>query len=148
IDVPPSITQGDQKITANVTVTAADGSMPAGQVTMSYSGFQGGTAFAHTLVNGNTAYTLYSLPAGTYTLTATYAAQGKYQGSQTTARLLVPPSGAGRPVATSIGIDVPASITQNDQNARAVVTVTAADGSTPPGQVTLSFSGFQGGTPF
>src|SRR5205807_13910 len=118
IEVPPSITQGDQKITANVTVTAADGSMPAGQVTMSYSGFQGDVPFAHTLVNGSSAYTLYSLPAGTYILTAGYAAPGKYQASTATARLTVAPPGAGRPVATSIGIDVPASITQNDQNAR------------------------------
>src|SRR5437667_366706 len=64
IDVPSSITQNDHNARAVVTVTAANGSIPSGQVTMSYSGFQGGAAFAHTLVNGSTAYTLDSLPVG------------------------------------------------------------------------------------
>src|SRR5207237_959446 len=143
IDVPASITQNDHNARAVVTATAANGSIPAGQVTMSYSGFQGGTAFAHELVNGSTAYTVHRLPVRTYTHTATYAAYCTYQPSAVPIWLIVNSAGGGRPVATSIRIDVPASITQNDHNARAVVAVTAADGSIPTGQVSMSFSGFQ-----
>src|SRR5437879_4444685 len=115
---------------------------------MSFSGFQGSFPFPHTLVNGSTAYTLDSLPVGTYQLTATYAAQGNYQANHATAMLTVNPAGGGGPVATSIAIDVPSSIIQNDHNVRAYVAVTAADGSIPTGQVTMSFSGFQGSFPF
>src|SRR5207245_822079 len=81
IHVPSSIVQNDHNARAVVAVTAADNSIPAGQVTMSYSGFQGGFPFAHTLVSGTSAYTLDSLPVGTYQLTATYAAQASYQAS-------------------------------------------------------------------
>src|SRR5205807_2099255 len=133
IDVPSSITQNDHNVRAVVTVTAADGSTPAGQVTMSYSGFQGEAPFAHTLANGSTAYTLDSLPAGTHTLTAIYPAQGKYQASQTTAQLIVQPLGRTVTVPTTITIDVPRSVAQGDPNALAVVTVKAADQSIPTG---------------
>ena len=105
---------------------------------MSYSGFNADPPFPHPLVNGTTAYTLDGLPAGTYQLTATYAAQGDYRASHQTALLTVTHAGEGGPVATAITINVPPSIVQNDHNARAFVTVTAADNSIPTGQVTSS----------
>src|SRR6266849_3358290 len=89
INVPPSIMRNDPNARAVVGVTAADNSIPTGQVTMSYSGFQGGFPFPHPLVNGTTEYTLDSLPEGTYQLTATYTAQGNYQASHATAMLTV-----------------------------------------------------------
>jgi len=58
---------------------------------------------------------------GTCQLTATYAAQGNYQASHATAILTVNPDGGGGPVATSITINVPSSIIQNDHNARAYI---------------------------
>src|SRR5207245_735497 len=147
INVPPSIMQGDHNVRAYVTVTAADGSTPSGQVTMAYTGFDGGLPFPHPLVNGATAYTLFGLPAGTYQLTATYAAQGNYQASQARTTLTVHPAGGGGPVATSIAINVPPSIVVNDQNASAVVAVVEADDSIPTGTVGLAYRGFANGQP-
>src|SRR2546426_338962 len=97
-DVPASIIQNDHNARAVVTVTAANGSIPTGQVTMSYSGFQGGVAFPHPLVTGTPAYPLDSLPVGTYQLTATYAAQGNYQASHQPAMLPVTHAGAAGPM--------------------------------------------------
>jgi len=124
--------QDDHNVRAYVAVTAANGSTPTGNVTLSYSSFDGGRPFEHTLVNGATAYTLYGLPAGIYQLTATYAAQGNYQASQARTTLTVHPAGGGGPVATAIAINVPPSIMQDDHNVRAYVTVTAADGTCLP----------------
>lgn len=86
LTIPSSIVQGDRTQFASIRVTAADGSIPTGCVELTFSGF--GT-FTHNLsADGTTDYTLYSLPAGTYTLQASYRSQGGFAASQSVVQTL------------------------------------------------------------
>jgi hypothetical protein len=79
LNIPVAIIQGDRGHVATVSVTTSDGSLAPGTVQLTFSGF--GT-FTHTLMNGSTQYTLYSLPPGTYQLQASYPRQGNDAASQ------------------------------------------------------------------
>jgi len=138
LTIPAAIMQGDQTQLASVTVAAADGSTPTGNVQLTFSGF--GT-FTHDLVNGSTQYSLFSLPAGTYQLQASYAAQGSYLASTSAIQTLTV-SAPGTGIPTTVTLTAPSSIAQGDTTQTVGVHVTAADGSVPTGTVQLSFSGF------
>lgn len=138
--------QGDRNVDVQLVVTASDGSMPVGQVVMTYVNFG---SFVHTLINGATQYTLYSLPVGTYVLQASFPAQGKYAASISATHTLVVTGSAPTThpvppqlVHTTISFTAPTTMVQGDRSIGAFVTVTAADGSVPSGQVVMTYSNF------
>jgi hypothetical protein len=117
IQVPAQIQVGDHSKTADIAVTAADGSVPTGKVTLSFGPF--GT-FQHDLIGGKTSYTLYSLPAGTYSLQAKYLGDGNYAASQ-----------AG-PVSLEVSAVPPPPGTQTQ------ITITIAGATIKPEQVSIA----------
>ena len=115
-----------------VTVSSGTGT-PAGQVDLMVDGFDEGL---QTLSGGSFTYTVAGLNAGSHSLTASYAVQGNFAGSNTTGTLMV------NPAATTTGISAPA-ITYG-ANGSITVSVTSGAG-TPAGQVDLNVDGFDEG---
>lgn len=138
MNLPGPITQGDTSFLDIVTVASADGLGARGTVQITFSGF--GT-FTHTLTNGSTNYTLYSLPIGTYQVQASYPAQGLYAASTSTVQTLtvVPDTR----IHTSVGFAFPPTdIIQGDRVSLFTVVVRAEDNSVLNDDVQLSFSNF------
>jgi hypothetical protein len=156
INAPPIVDGNNAVVTisvassggnANVVGQAAStsGGVPTGRVNLSVSGGQPIPMALNS--QGVATYSLHpSGGPGDYTLDATYVPTGNFLASSAHGDLIVNP--AGGPIATSIAISVPPTIQYQDHNARATVTVTAANGSTPSGTVGLAFSGFNGNQPF
>jgi hypothetical protein len=112
---------------ANVTVTSAAG-VPTGNVSLTVDG---GPPVTQPLVNGSTVFVIPAPAAGTHTLVATYAAQGNYAGSSSSAVLGVSQA------PTTVQIAAP-TVTYN---ANGTVTLTVGAGArvpTPIGTVTLT----------
>ena len=117
---------------ANGIVTIAvssGGDIPIGNVSLSVDG---GTAVVQDLTGGSTAFTILSPSAGTHTLNAAYAAQGKFGASSASGTLDV---GVG---ATTTTITAPTVTYGTDGSV--TVTVSSAAG-TPTGDVSLSVDG-------
>ena len=101
---------GDTSQTVTVKVTAADGSIPSGKIDLVFNDRADETA-DHTLDStGQTVFTLYSTPAGTYQIHANYPAQGNYNQSATPDQTLTvsnspppPPSAVLQTVSFDVG---------------------------------------------
>jgi predicted small lipoprotein YifL len=121
----PSVTLGANGV-VTVLVSSPTGT-PSGNVTMSVDG---GAAITQALTNGSSVFTITKPTAGSHTLSATYTAQGNFQGSANTGTITV---GLG---ATTTTISAP-TVTYG-VNGVATVLVTSPSG-TPTGSVSLTW---------
>ncbi len=121
----PGVTFGSNGV-VTVLVSCVSGT-PIGNVALSVDG---GAATTQALSNGSAVFTITKPSVGSHTLSATYAAQGNFQGSANTGTLTV---GQG---ATTTTISAP-TVTYG---ANGVVTVTVISTSgTPTGSVSLTW---------
>lgn len=129
LQAPAQVTDG-QSATITATVSAASGTTPTGSIT-----FAAGSTILSTvaLSSGKASYTMspVSLPAGTYTVTATYAATSTDSASSASASIEV----VAAPVTTTTTVTAPSTATDG-QTATLTATVVAASGS-PIGTVTF-----------
>ena len=122
----PTVTYGANGI-VTVTVSSATGT-PTGNVSLSVDG---GIAVVQDLIGGSAAFTIPSPGVGSYTLSATYAAQGTFGASSASGTLIVNQASAS----TTTTITAP-SVTYG---ADGIVTVTVSSATgTPTGIVSLS----------
>ena len=123
----PTVTYGANGI-VTVTVSSATGT-PTGNVSLS---IDGGIAVVQDLIGGSAAFTIPSPGVGSYTLSATYAAQGTFGASSASGTLIV------NQASTTTTITAP-SVTYG---ADGIVTVTVSSATgTPTGIVSLSIDG-------
>ena len=137
----PTQTNAGQNVTLTATVGAKSGSTPAGTVTFLNSGTSIGTG----TLNGSGVATLNttSLPAGTDSITASYAGNSNDAASVSSAVQVTINSSAASTTTT-----LTASPTQTNagQNVLLTATVGAKSGSTPAGTVTFLNNGATIGT--
>jgi len=109
-----------------VTVSSPTGT-PTGSVTLTVGS---GTPVTQALVSGTASFSLSGLSAGTYSLTASYAAQGNFVASSATSTLVVSPASTTTSITSAPSISF-------GQIASVAVTVSSSAG-TPSGAVTLT----------
>jgi hypothetical protein len=124
----PTVTYGANGI-VTVTVSSTAGT-PTGNVSLSVNG---GAATTQQLdINGSATFTISSPNAGSYTLNASYAAQGDFGASAASGTLTV------NQAATTTSIDAPLVMYGTDGTVTVTVSSTAG---TPAGNVSLSVDG-------